>query len=256
MRNLETFGNIRIRTARAYSSVYNEKARWWPEANFTDCVKYALENPGKEKFDILVMSAPTVDITNLDTSKMSPNDNTEIFQENAIKSAQNIFNLAQKSLKMNPNLKQVVLMEHPPSFDRVEVDPISLKSNLARLANSTLSQLWLNSPLRNKIVIGRHSLESSGSGAAHLTRYENMFTGRYDGVHFYGQTGRRDYTDSVKSIMMLALPEHITTKTSPEFDTAQHNNHNSCPQMKHQQKQAFQSVPTRNRFSMFNQGNF
>ena len=109
MKNVENSGNLRIRTARAYSSVYDQKARW-PEANFTDCVKFALEHPGRDKFDILVMSAPTVDITNLDTSKVSPNDNTEILQERAIESAKNIFNLAQKSLEMNPNLRKVVLV--------------------------------------------------------------------------------------------------------------------------------------------------
>ena len=63
---IEIDNNCRIRKARAYSSVNDTRARW-PKYNFTDVVKYALDNPGREKFDVLVMSAPTVDITNIDT---------------------------------------------------------------------------------------------------------------------------------------------------------------------------------------------
>ena len=43
---------------------------------------------------LLVMSAPTVDITNLDTSKLSPTDSTEAYQQKVIVSAQNMFSLA------------------------------------------------------------------------------------------------------------------------------------------------------------------
>ena len=59
-------------------------------------------------------------------------------------------------------------MEHPPRFDTVDVDPLSVKPTLANLANTTLGQLWLNSPLKDKIFIGQHSLESSGVGTGHF----------------------------------------------------------------------------------------
>ena len=58
VKELENSSDYRIRTAKAYSSVYDDKARW-PEANFTDFVKYALQNPGRDNFDVLVLSAPT-----------------------------------------------------------------------------------------------------------------------------------------------------------------------------------------------------
>ena len=57
--------------------------------------------------------------------------------------------------------------------------------------NTTLNQLWASSPPKDKIVIGRHSLESPGVGKTHLTRYKDYTTGMYDGVHFYGLAALR-----------------------------------------------------------------
>ena len=188
----------------------------WPEQNFTDVVNYALTNPGRENYDVLVLSAPTVDITNMDTSKLSPLDNTEIYQQNVIISVQNMFSLAQAALEQNRNLKTVVLMEHTPRFDALDVDPTSLKANLVKLANATLNQLWLNSHLKNKISIGCHSFENSGTETAHLARYQNLRTGRYDGVHLYGQTGCRDYTGSVENIFLVALQSLSSTQDRTE----------------------------------------
>ena len=84
---------------------------------------------------------------------------------------------AEEALEEHNNLEKVILMEHPPRFDD------EIKSHLARLANSTLSQLWSLSLLKNRIFIGRHSLECSIAGATHLARYKNRVTGQYDGVH-------------------------------------------------------------------------
>lgn len=72
---IEKSQNCRIRSARAYSSVKDSSARW-PEKNFTNVVKSNLINQGKDNYDMLVMSSPTVDISNLDTSKLGPKDST------------------------------------------------------------------------------------------------------------------------------------------------------------------------------------
>ena len=242
--DVENSSNIRIRAARTYSSVYDKEARW-PGYNYTDCVNYALKNPGTENFDILVMSAPTVDISNMDTSKKTPTSSSENFQKDARKSSHNMFRLAERSLRDNPKLNKVIIMEHPPRFDNPAVDPISLKPALAKLANTTLGKLWLNSKLKDKIVIGQHSLESSGLGDAHNARYVNPITGKYDGVHLYGPTGCKDYTNSLKSILMMALSKN-------EFGTAPAEEHVACPQAKYQKKKQVPSVPTKNRFSVFN----
>ena len=252
---LEFSRNCRIKTVRAYSSVHDVKAKW-PQYNFTDVVNQAMDNPGRDEYDVLIMSAPTVDITNLDTSRLGPTDNTELYQQNVIVSSQNMFSLAKRSLEQNPNLSKVIIMEHPPRFDKLEVDPTCLKPTLARLANSTMSQLWLNSPLKDRIFIGQHSLESYGIGKKHEARYVNQVSGKSDGVHFYGPKGCEDYTHSVKSILALALPNDERAKTAAKCGTAQPENHSTCPQAKFQRKTTIHpSVVTKNRFSVFNQGN-
>ena len=164
--------------------------------------------------------------------------------------------LAESSLLNNPSLTKVVIMEHPPRFDTPNVDPISLKSKLAKLANSTISQLWQMSPLKDKISVGCHSLESSGAGAAHFARYQNNYTGKYDGVHLYGPTGRVDYTNSLKTILMMTFPERNQSRSDTGFGTAQTESHNYCEQTNYQRGQYQPSVQTKNRFSVFNQGNF
>ena len=82
-----------------------------------------MKNPGVEEFDVLVLAAPTVDITNLDTSKLTPTDGTAAFQQSVITSTQNMFSLAEVSLELNKSLRKVVIMEHLPRFDNLDVDP-------------------------------------------------------------------------------------------------------------------------------------
>ena len=87
-----------IKTAKAYSSDYDEAAKW-PLQNFTKVTKDELE---KKSYDCLVMSAPTVDITNLDTSNLRQSDNTAAYQQIILSSFQNIFSAAQQSLNDHP----------------------------------------------------------------------------------------------------------------------------------------------------------
>ena len=124
------------------------------------------------------------------------------------------------------------------------------------------------------MVIGRCRLESPAVGPTHLARYKDNNTGKYDAVHFYGRSGVRDYTNSVKSIMMIALSDDTTAQPSPSTSTE--DDHLSKEQSQYQwsqaknftrqggsntenrygnQAQPGQSVPTQNRFSYFNQGN-
>ena len=254
LRKIEEFQNCRIKSERAYSSVFDKNARW-PEFNFSDVVQSSLKKNGGDNPDILVMSAPTVDISNLDTSNLTPHHQTETFKKKTIQSSQNMFNIAEKALETAPNLKKVIIMEHSPRFDTPDVDPTSLKPNLVRLANATLAGLWFNSPLKDRIVIGHRSLESSGSGVTHYDRYQGR-SGKYDGVHLYGRTGSLDYTNSVKTILSMAVgryPELVQT----ERGTAQlEDSHTNCAQAQYQRRNSQYSVETRNRFSALNQGNY
>ena len=254
LREIEVQQNCRIKSERAYSSVYSRNAKW-PKQNYTDVVKSRLQNSGRDQFEILIMSAPTVDITNLDGNMNQTAENKNKLEDEARLSSQNMFRLAERSLDENPSLKKVVIMEHPPRFDLPDVDPHSVKPNLAKLANIHLGQLWLNSSMKEKIFIGRHSLESPGAGAAHFRRYQSSFTGRYDGVHLYGQTGHTDYTNSVKTILSLALPISQPNYLAPKFvkTKVKVDDHTNCPQALYQRHQ---SVQVKNRFDVLSQGNF
>ena len=276
LRLVEIASNCRISTANAFSSVQDGNSLW-PDTSFAKVVKENLQSQTNDDYEILVMSSPTVDISNLNTN-LPPNMSTENLEEKAILSSRNMFNTAQEALSMNCNLKKVIIMEHPPRFD----DP--LKSKLAELANTTLSQLWAISPQNNRIFIGRHSLVNPGSGSMHLARYKDHFTGRYDGVHLYGRRGVKDYTDSVKSALMMTLSEQYPSFVSADAEPGNPSSaadHTRCEQAMYQWRQVLRrggntvqnrygthiqdsrggytqtqwSIPTENRFSFFNQGN-
>ena len=99
-----------IRTTKAYSSALDMKALW-PRSNFTDVVR---DDLAKVPANVLVMSAPTVDITNIDTTKIKQSENTDVYQKMVHVSCVNMVACAENALKENPDLKKVIIMEHAP----------------------------------------------------------------------------------------------------------------------------------------------
>ena len=76
--NIEKDTKSRVRTVKAHSSVRDKRARW-PEKNHADVVPKALKAVHEgDEYEYLVLGAPTVDITNMNTSHLSQNDNTEV----------------------------------------------------------------------------------------------------------------------------------------------------------------------------------
>ena len=142
---------------------------------------------------------------------------------------------------------------------------MGLKPTLALLFNNTITFLWMDSTVKEKIFIGNHNIECTG--AIKESRYRQTKSGKYDGIHLYGSSGRKAYTLSVLSILKAA---NVTS--------SEHDYHNSCAQFKYQNKQHRQSgksakygdrkamkgqqpyiVPTNNRFSrlpVMDQGNW
>ena len=67
-------------------------------------------------------------------------------------------------------------------------------------------------------------------------------TGRFDGGHLFGRTGVRDYTNSVKSILVMAMG-----LDRPKFVNEEEDNHTNCEQARYQRRQSVrggQSVST------------
>ena len=118
--------------------------------NVTDVTSVALASCHKgDEFSYLVLAAPTVNITNLDTSQVEQLDNIEVFKQKVVVSCQNIFNVAHNALSKPFNsLKQVVIMEHLNRHDVSDVDPTELKPKLAKFANATFARLWNSSAMK------------------------------------------------------------------------------------------------------------
>ena len=156
-----------------------------------------------------------------------------------------MFSVAQNAVLDNPELRKVVLMEHAPRQDPPEVDPMRLKPKLAQLANSTLAQLVWNSGLQNKIIIGKHSLDTTTAN----TVYRDDLTGRYDGLHSHG---REINTRCVERMLRSVLPVTTTPTQSPPVYS-----HDNCPQAQYQRRiqaraelSQHYSVPVNNRFNV------
>ena len=132
-----------------------------------------------------VMAAPTVDITNVNTKKVNAKGNTDTFKEKVVQSCLKMMKIAQDSLKNHPDLEKVTIMNHAPRYDTSDVDPVGLKSILANFATAYFLELWLDCPLKNKIVIGSHSLDYSGE--ERTRRYTDDRSKKYDGVHWGNQ---------------------------------------------------------------------
>ena len=250
----------RLKTVKAYSSTKDNRARW-PQKNLTDVTKAALKNTHEnDEFDHLVIGAPSVDITNINTSKLSVDDSIEVFKQDVVTSCHNIFAVAQNAVQNHPNLKKVVIMQHAPRFDEQNVDPTGLKPKLAKMANSTFSQLWHSSVHKDKIIIGQHSLDCTSDLVT--ARYKDERTNRYDGVHMYGSFGYRAFTRSVVQILKGALP----VQSSPaDTSSSSESFHATCPQTVYQRTKTtntgnskknnchsptYYSVPVNNRFDI------
>ena len=114
-------------------------------------------------------------------------------------------------------------MKQIPRYDRVDLDPLSVKQALSQIFNGTLTDLWIKSPVKDRIFVGNHTIECSGG--IRESRYRNIQTGAFDGVHLYGSSGRKAYTRSVLNILKQA------GLVSSDFD------HLSCAQTQYQSRQ-------------------
>ena len=226
IKSLEVATQSKFVTAKAYSAVNDavsnaaKQAAKYPSSNFTDVVKTQL---GKEDYKYLILQAGSVDITNLNT-KDNPEEYLEYYRQEAIMSATNIFNAGVNALKSQPSLGKVVIMKHIPRYDPTDVDPMSLKPSLSLLFNNTMTNLWMESPYKQKMFVGNHEIECTG--AIRESRYCHTKSGRYDGIHLYGNSGSKAYTLSVLSILRAA---HVTS--------SEHDFHLSCAQYKYQNRQ-------------------
>ena len=120
----------------------------------------------------------------------------------------------------NSSLKKIIIMKQTPRYDPPSIDPHSVKPVLSELYNRTLEQCLQSSQVKDRIFLGTHSIDCTG--AIREARYRETTTGRFDGLHLYGSSGTKAYTNSVLSILKSA------GMVDPEFD------HSNCQQARFQ----------------------
>ena len=120
-------------------------------------------------------------------------------------------------MEHQPSLKSVVFLKQTPRYEPADVDPLSIKAVLAHLFNNTQMNLLMNSPMREKIVVGTHNIDCSG--AIKAARYRQTQTGRFNGVHLFGSSGSKVYTLNIVNILKAAKV------VASDFDF-----HRRCPQ--------------------------
>ena len=275
LRAVENATNMELICAKAYSAVHDtvengaKKAARFPTSNYTDIVPAMLR---KHKYHSLLLQSGSVDISNLNT-RDNPQEFIEYFKQETILSAKNIFAVGQNALHLQPSLQKVVIMKQIPRYDPSETDPLSLKPALSQLFNNTLTEEWMNCADKSRVLIGGHNIECTG--AVRESRYRETKTGKFDGVHLYGSSGRKAYTNSVLNILQaakLTSEEYEYHKTCPQANYQanqiyashttyykKHNNNKSNMKQSNSSNHNIQSqyqVPTYNRFSTLSQGNW
>ena len=161
-------------------------------------------------------------------------------------------------------------MKQIPRYDPTVKDPTSVKSALSQLYNNTITQLWLEYPDKERIIIGSHDLECYGG--VRDSRYRNG--DKFDGIHMYGPSGKKAYTESVLNIvrnsgLMKCSPPKYFRRFHQEAIRSKLENNYQCPTQdtdylndkdvrSHAQavKGPVYSVSTSNRFSRFSQENY
>ena len=252
-----------VRTARAYSTLEDaseneskEKTRF-PEKNFDVVIK---EELNKAPTDILILQSGSVDISNMKMTGDNPTKFSELFKQQAVVSATNLFTAVTNALVSHPELKKAVIMKQIPRYDPIARDPLLIKSDLSKLFNDTLDQLCLVSPFKDRITVGTHSLGCQGG--IREARYKKG--GLYDGVHMYGPSGKKSYTESILKIIrscgyIKKSPPSYFRRFHQPINQADHNEAYFCPTQDadhHKDKDIrYANVATQNRFSSFNQEN-
>ena len=236
-RSLEFATNTILKTAKA-STAFDCNESQPLQRTFKQVVIDELED---DNHDILVIQAGAKNISNL------PNDcsHGEIseLKEKVVKSAKNLIELAEKATSDNPNLKKVVIAKQIPRYDKFVTKPPGLKTSLSHLFNATLDQLGAKSDLKNKLFIGEHTIACDG--AQREARYRDTKTGRYNGVHLFGPSGTKAYTESL--LIILKKAELVKNHVPKYYDEIEKSSKVS-KKKQNVSKQSY-AVPTYNRFS-------
>ena len=152
--------------------------------------------------DILVIGGGISEITNLNT-KTNPEMKLAEFKEKVTDSSKALFSLAEAAIHEHSTLNKVIILKKPPRFDPISSDPMELKPQLSRLADTVLFELWCESRYKDKIIIGDHNIPHRLDDE-HGEVFGHPDSNHYDGLHLRGPAGRRTFHRSILNILSSA----------------------------------------------------
>ena len=188
-----------VKPVNAYAVTADSAGGKFPNKNFLDVIENELDDCD---YDILVLGGGTIEITNLDT-KVDPDKKLLFFKDEILTANQKMFSLAESALHSYPSLQKVIILRRPPRFDPITTDPLELKPQLSRLGDAILFDIWCNSPFKNQITIGDHTIPHH-LDENHLKIFGNPELNHYDGLHMYGPDGRKVFMASILTILKSA----------------------------------------------------
>ena len=212
---IEENTNSNISKAKAYTAI-EDKVCFYPKKNFKSVVPAELN---KDAFKYLFLQGGSLEITNMNTTSILKVDE---YKECVKKASEDIFEVATNALQSNPTLEKVVIFDRIPRHDPHNVDPYGLKSELSNYGNKIYRQLKEKSKMKEKIVIGEHSLDFKGNMKEKIYGREN-----FDGIHMRGPLGFNFYTRSVLNMLTKASLTCATKSQRLNRETTQNSNHPS-----------------------------
>ena len=124
----------------------------------------------KHHYDILVLEGGVNEISNLDT-KHDVIENVDAWKKKVAEDSLNMYNLAENSLRDNPNMKKVIILKRIFRCDDI------IKESLSQYANSVYDDIWTKRGRPVNICIADQKLQCDGNlrvlryGRQH---YDNM----------------------------------------------------------------------------------
>ena len=103
---IKNITNMEVKRAEAFIISNNDPKAKYPEKNFTDIVPEELK---KDNYSTLILQGGTNEVTNLNTSGRIE-DKIEGFKKEIKASSENMFKIAEESLKQKKSLKKVIIV--------------------------------------------------------------------------------------------------------------------------------------------------
>ena len=145
-----------------------------------------------------------MDVTNLDTQIIKDEEINTFGQNEVLKSTKVMFEIIEGTLKENPSIQHIVLLDRTPRFDPKEVDPAGIKPKLAEYGNALNEKFRDKSAYKDKIFIGKHTFDCNQEtfGPSDIKHF--------DGIHMIGKKGSENYTK-----ILIDVLSHVQ-KSSPQ----------------------------------------